>query len=175
MFRGGILTAGRAAVVSLLMRLRDTSRGARRGLAYVAIARGTADASMGQVTLFRRPASPPFGHAQHVAALPRQRLIMPVLTTLLAGACALFVLVLVTMQRRTCPPGEHLVTVVGARRLRHALGKRYWIRCLLCDVNVGPYDSWHVAWAEAFRLRLETRRGVSGDRPTRLPSNEITR
>jgi hypothetical protein len=100
---------------------------------------------------------------------------MTVLTPLLAGACALVVLVRLTTQRRTCPPGEHLVSVVGARRLRHVLGKRYRIRCLLCDLNVGPYDSWHVAWAESFRMRMETRRGVSSDRPSPLLSNDVTR
>jgi hypothetical protein len=78
-------------------------------------------------------------------------------------------------QRRSCAPGEHLVTVHGARRLRHALRKRHMIRCLMCDVELGPYDSWHVAWTEVFRMRMDARRGVSPHEPIRLPSDEVSR
>lgn len=100
---------------------------------------------------------------------------MTVLFAIVARACALVALPRGMLRRRSCPPGEHLVTVVRARQLRRALGKRYWIRCLMCDVKLGPYGSWHVAWAEAFRMRMETRRGLSRRRPSRLPSNGLTR
>jgi hypothetical protein len=90
-------------------------------------------------------------------------------------ASALVALLRPTSQRRSCAPGEHLVTVHGTRRLRHALRKRQTIRCLMCDVELGPYDSWHVAWTEVFRMRMDARRGVSPHEPIRLPSDEVSR
>jgi hypothetical protein len=61
-------------------------------------------------------------------------------------------------RRRYCRPSDHLVTVVGARRLRDGLRRRYWIRCRFCDLDHGPYDDWHTAWLEAFRAQAVTRR-----------------
>jgi hypothetical protein len=60
--------------------------------------------------------------------------------------------------RRRCDPSEHLVTVVGRRRMRDALGKRYWIRCQLCDLSHGPYDEWEAAWQELLRAQVAARR-----------------
>jgi hypothetical protein len=50
-----------------------------------------------------------------------------------------------------CDPTEHLVTVVGRRRMRDGLRERYWIVCELCDLSLGPYDGWEAAWIELIR------------------------
>jgi hypothetical protein len=52
-------------------------------------------------------------------------------------------------------PG-HLLTVVGRRRLRDGLSRRYWIRCRLCDLDLGPYTDWQAAWLDAWRPRIAT-------------------
>jgi hypothetical protein len=61
-------------------------------------------------------------------------------------------------RRRSCRPGDHLVTVVGEHRLRQGLSKRYWIRCRVCDFEQGPYTDWQAAWLDAWRTQIETRR-----------------
>jgi hypothetical protein len=61
-------------------------------------------------------------------------------------------------RRRYCRPSDHLVTVVGARRLRSGLSKQYWIRCRLCDLEHGPYTSWRAAWLDAWGAQIATRR-----------------
>ena len=116
----------------------------------------TADLSTVQETLFQRPASPVAVPGKHAAAA----FAMTVISTIIAAGSG-FVSLLPVVGRHHCRAGEHLVTVVSTRRVREALGKRYWIRCWSCDVEVGPYRSWRVAWAEAFRLQIEARRGVS--------------
>jgi hypothetical protein len=67
--------------------------------------------------------------------------------------------------RRCCPPGDHLLTVVGTRRVRDGLGKRYWIRCRFCDFEHGPYDSWRAAWLDALGAQIAARQhAVSRER-----------
>jgi hypothetical protein len=58
------------------------------------------------------------------------------------------ILFLAMRRRRYCPPSDHLVTVVGRRRVRDGLRKRYWIRCRMCDLEHGPYDEWQDAWLD---------------------------
>jgi hypothetical protein len=72
----------------------------------------------------------------------------------------LFVLfsAMVGARPRYCRPSDHLVTVVGARRLRDGLSKRYWIRCRLCDLEHGPYTDWQAAWLAAWGAQIATRR-----------------
>jgi hypothetical protein len=60
--------------------------------------------------------------------------------------------------RRHCAPNDHLVTVIGARRVRHRLDKHYWIRCRRCDLEHGPYGDWQAAWHAAWRAQIAVRR-----------------
>jgi hypothetical protein len=100
---------------------------------------------------------------------------MTVLFATVALACVLVALLPSRLPRRSCPPAEHLVSVVAARRLRHGLRRRHWIRCPMCDLELGPYDSWHAAWTDAFRIQIEIRRGMGGHESSRLSSNGASR
>jgi hypothetical protein len=87
------------------------------------------------------------------------------LLTVMAGAYALVSLLRAVRPRRYCPPSDHLMSVVGARRVRDGLSKRYWIRCRACDLEHGPYDDWQAAWRDALQAQIVTRRhGVSSAR-----------
>jgi hypothetical protein len=61
-------------------------------------------------------------------------------------------------RRRECGPRDHLVTVVGERRVRGGLVRRYWIRCRVCDFEQGPYTHWQAAWLDAWRTQIAARR-----------------
>src|SRR3954454_18921737 len=105
-----MLTAGQGAVVSPVMRLVATSPGACRRLAYIAMARGAAGVSMGSGEAV------PSDRVAGVRARPACRsvdtaLVMTVLVSTLAFVfgCALVALLRPALQRRSCPPGEHLV------------------------------------------------------------------
>jgi hypothetical protein len=76
----------------------------------------------------------------------------------MAATYALLGLLRAVQRRRYCPPSDHLVTVVGARRVRDGLSQRYWIRCRLCDLEHGPYDNWQAAWHDIVRTQITTAR-----------------
>lgn len=61
-------------------------------------------------------------------------------------------------RRSECAPRDHLVTVVGERRFRDGLARRYWIRCRVCDFEQGPYTHWQAAWLDAWRTQIAARR-----------------
>ena len=80
------------------------------------------------------------------------------LVSTMACAFALASLLRLACRRRYCHPTEHLVTVVANRRLRKGLGRQYWIRCIHCDLEHGPYRDWREAWMHAVRAQVATRR-----------------
>jgi hypothetical protein len=98
------------------------------------------------------------------------------LFTMMAAAYIIVGLLRAAWRRRYCLPSEHLVTVVGTHRVRDGLGKRYWIRCRVCDLERGPYDTWQAAWQDVLRMQIAARRGaVSRERSPRPASSRITR
>lgn len=57
----------------------------------------------------------------------------------------------------TVPPLPHLHVITWTRRTRDLFRLRYWIRCLDCDLHVGPFSSaddaqlfWDTEGFEAF-------------------------
>lgn len=98
------------------------------------------------------------------------------LLTVIAGAYAFVSLLRAARRRHYCRPSDHLLSVVGARRARDGLSKRYWIRCRACDLEHGPYDSWQAAWNDALRAQFATRRRGASRRPSPRPaSRRVTR
>jgi hypothetical protein len=67
--------------------------------------------------------------------------------------------------RRECDSRDHLVTVVGRRRVRDGLSRRYWIRCRVCDFEQGPYTRWQAAWLDAWSAQIAARRCDDAGRP----------
>jgi hypothetical protein len=80
-----------------------------------------------------------------------------VLFAMMAAAYVVVSVLRAAWRRRYCRPGDHLVRVVGTRRVRDGLDKRYWIRCRACDLEDGPYDSWQAAWQEVLRMQIAAR------------------
>jgi hypothetical protein len=79
------------------------------------------------------------------------------LFTMMAAALIIVSVLRAVWPRRYCDPSEHLVTVVATRRLRDGLGKRYWIRCRVCDLEHGPYEGWQAAWHDALEAQIAAR------------------
>ena len=100
----------------------------------------------------------------------------------MARACIPVSLLRAAGSPRRCRPSDHLVTVVGTRRLRAGLSRRYWIRCRRCDLEHGPYESWQAAWHDALHALIATRRRAAGrertaahDRPSQPMSTPVFR
>jgi hypothetical protein len=105
----------------------------------------------------------------------RRRIVMTEFTlfTVVVGACVALLLARAARAPRYCPPSDHLVTVVGRHRLRDGLGKRYWIRCRVCDLEHGPYDDWQAAWRDALQAQIAMRRRRASAEPS--PSSATRR
>jgi hypothetical protein len=80
-----------------------------------------------------------------------------VLFSIMAAVFAFASLLRAARRRSYCPPSDHWLTVVRARRVRDGLIQRYWIRCRVCDLDHGPYDNWQAAWQDAVQAQIATR------------------